>query len=69
MSDELATAINSMDGRAQVPVIEYIKRIYGVSYVDMITELGPNKTLAENKDKNSIDSIKRRVKCLNQLKY
>ena len=61
MSGKFATAINCMDGRAQMPVIEHIKRKYGVNYVDMITEPGPNKILSENKDKNSIDSIKRRV--------
>ena len=62
MSSEFATAINCMDGRVQMPVIEYMKSKYGIDYVDMITEPGPNKILSENKDKNSIDSIKRRVK-------
>lgn len=62
MSSKFATAINCMDGRVQIPVIEYLKSNYGINYVDMITEPGPNKILAENEEKNSIDSIKRRVK-------
>lgn len=50
-----------MDGRVQLPVVEYIKRDYAVDYVDMITEPGPNKILSENADRTLIESIKRRV--------
>lgn len=56
-----ATAINCMDGRVQTPVYEYLKNKYKVDYVDMITEPGPNKILAENSDQVIIASIKRRV--------
>lgn len=56
-----ATAINCMDGRVQMPVTEYLKRKYGVDYVDMITEPGPNKILAENSDRMIVESIKKRV--------
>ncbi|WMJ80294.1 hypothetical protein RBU49_16040 [Clostridium sp. MB40-C1] len=61
MKDKFATTINCMDGRVQLPVIEYIKREHGVQYIDMITEAGPNKILAENKDTDTIESIKKRV--------
>lgn len=61
MSNAFATAISCMDGRIQIPVIEYIKRQYGVSYVDMITEPGPNKTLSKNRDTPLIALIKKRV--------
>jgi len=61
-SNIFATAINCMDGRVQLPVIEYMKNRYGVDYVDMVTEPGPNKILAENGDKTTIESIKRRAK-------
>jgi len=44
---KFATAINCMDGRVQIPVIEYIKNNYGVNYVDMITAPGVNKLLSE----------------------
>jgi carbonic anhydrase len=56
-----ATAINCMDGRVQVPANEWIRKKFNVDYVDTITEPGPNKILAENKDSAVIDSIKRRV--------
>ncbi|MCY6356274.1 carbonic anhydrase [Clostridium sp. ZS2-4] len=59
---KFAAAINCMDGRVQVPVIKYIKKKYEVEYIDMITEPGPNKILAENKDCKTIESIKERVK-------
>lgn len=56
-----ATAINCMDGRVQVPVMEFLKKKYGVDYVDMITEAGSNGILAAKRDQAIIDSIKRRV--------
>lgn len=56
-----ATAINCMDGRTQLPVIEYMKKKYGVDYVDTVTEPGPIKFLAENKNKATVESIRSRV--------
>jgi hypothetical protein len=58
---KFATAINCMDGRTQLPVIEYIKNKYKVDYVDAITEPGPDGILASNKDHATVESIKRRV--------
>ena len=55
------TAINCMDGRAQIPVIEYLKKERKVEFVDMITEPGPNRILAEKKDHSAVMSIKKRV--------
>ncbi len=62
MKGSFATAINCMDGRTQLPVMEYIKGNYGVDYVDAVTEPGPNKILAENSDKAAVESIKKRVR-------
>lgn len=56
-----ATAINCMDGRTQLPVMEYMKKKFKVDYVDAITEPGPNGILASNKDNVTVESIKRRV--------
>ena len=56
-----ATAINCMDGRTQIPVIEWIRKHYGVDYVDMITDPGPDAILAEDTDVQTIESIKRKV--------
>jgi len=49
MASKFATAINCMDGRCQLPVIEWMKKRYGVEYVDMITEPGPDGVLAEGR--------------------
>jgi hypothetical protein len=56
-----ATAINCMDGRTQLPVIEWVKRERGVDYVDSVTEPGPVRILAEATNTASIGSIKHRV--------
>jgi hypothetical protein len=50
-----------MDGRIQIPTIDWIKKNHSVDYVDMITEPGPNKTLAENVDTFLVESIKKRL--------
>ena len=38
-----ATAINCIDGRTHLPVIDYMRGQFGVDFVDMVTEPGPNK--------------------------
>ena len=59
--NSFACAINCMDGRVQDAVKNYMKEHYGVDYVDMVTEPGPNKILAENSDSAVIENIKKRV--------
>ena len=61
METTFATAINCIDGRVQIPVIDWMKKEYAVQYVDMITEPGPNKILAENTDEAKLESIRRRL--------
>ena len=55
------TVINCMDGRIQLPVINYLKRRFNVEYVDSITEAGPNLILTERKETDLINSIFRRL--------
>ncbi len=54
-----ATAINCMDGRVQLPVINWMRENLSVDYVDMITEPGPDRLLAEGGA--GVDSVKARV--------
>jgi len=42
-----ATAINCMDGRVQSPVKHWLKDNTGAEYVDMITEPGADKLVAD----------------------
>ncbi len=55
-----ATAVNCMDGRVQDPVTDWLKDLCCVEYVDVITEPGPVRLLAEG-DAVAADSIRRRV--------
>ena len=61
MAKKFATAINCMDGRVQIPVVEYMQKSFNVDYVDMITEPGPNKILAEGKDADAIQLLRKMV--------
>ena len=62
MSDKkFATAVNCMDGRTQAPVAEWMKANFKVDYVDVVTEPGPIKILAEFRDIPLIAGIKKRV--------
>lgn len=61
MAQKFATAINCMDGRTQIPVIEWLKENYKVDYVDMITEPGPDGVLSKNIDNQIIESLRRKA--------
>jgi len=58
---KFVTAINCMDGRVQLPVIEFLKKKYKADYVDVITEPGPIKILSDNLNNTLVESIKHRV--------
>ncbi len=55
------TAINCMDGRVQLPVISYLQKRFDAEYVDVISEPGPNRILADESDGVAVESIMRRV--------
>lgn len=57
-----ATAITCMDGRAQMPVFDFVSTYYKVDYVDMVTEPGPNRILAEGVDAQRLMTIFERVR-------
>lgn len=56
------TAINCIDGRTIIPLIEWIKKNIKIDYIDLITEPGPDKILAEEKETAKIEDIKRKVR-------
>lgn len=57
-----ACAINCIDGRVQNTVQDYLKKQYGVDYIDMVTEPGPNLILAQNKNHVIVENIKERAR-------
>ena len=56
------TVINCMDGRTQIPAIQFLKKRFNAEYVDSITEPGPNLILGEQTEPETIKSIFRRIK-------
>lgn len=54
------TAINCMDGRVHLPTIDWMTKELGVDYVDIITEPGPDKLLAEG-SAEQVASIRTRL--------
>jgi len=58
---KFCTSVHCMDGRIQETIIRYLKKNYQVDYVDVITEPGPCRILAENQNKIKIDSIRDRI--------
>jgi len=56
------TAINCMDGRAQLPAIEFLRNRFECEYVDVVTEPGPNRILAEGTDEAKIRSMLERLR-------
>ncbi len=60
--NDFCTAINCMDGRVQLPVLEYLKKYFNAPYVDSITEPAPNHILSERKNSRAAESIFQRIK-------
>lgn len=58
---QFGTSINCMDGRVQIPVIEYVRSMYHLDYVDMVTEAGPIGILSEGEESATAKSIRGRV--------
>lgn len=50
-----------MDGRVQLPVIQYLQKRFNVDFVDSVTEAGPNLVLSEGRNNNLVQSILSRV--------
>jgi carbonic anhydrase len=60
MTQKRAVCLNCIDGRVQLPAIQWIKDNYKIDHVDMITEPGIDGFLSDNT--NPIDEINRKVK-------
>jgi hypothetical protein len=48
MKKKFATALNCIDGRTQIPVINWLKENFDVDYVDLVTEPGMDKVLSQD---------------------
>lgn len=45
MEKVFGTALNCIDGRTQIPIINWMKDNFGLDYVDLITEPGMDRVL------------------------
>jgi len=57
---KFGTAISCIDGRVQLPVLNWIKKNYSIDFVDTVTEPGLDKALSE-KNIDKITQIKAKV--------
>ena len=55
-----ATAINCLDGRVQLPLIQWMRAAYGLDFVDLITEPGPDKLLSMGSPEQ-LDALRSKV--------
>jgi len=55
---KFATSVSCMDGRIQIPLAQWIKENHSIDFVDVITEPGIDRMVAENLD---LESIKNKV--------
>jgi carbonic anhydrase len=55
------TAITCIDGRAHLPVIEYLQRRFGVEYVDLVTAPGVVAVVSGAQPSEDAESLYRRV--------
>ena len=58
---KFCTAINCMDGRVQLPVIDYLQKRFNAEYVDVISEPGPKHIPAKKTNFNLEESIFDRI--------
>lgn len=61
-----ATALNCMDGRTQEKAFAYVKELFGVDFVDMITEPGKDGLLAGTHSVVEADEILARTEWIRQ---
>lgn len=55
------TAVNCIDGRVQLPVIEFLKKRFGVDYIDNVTEAATVHILAGETNRRQVQSIIDRI--------
>jgi len=60
MEYKFGTVLNCIDGRTQIPIIQWMKENFGVDYVDLITEPGMDKVLSQG-DYSNVYRIKNSV--------
>ncbi len=60
MKNRFGTALNCIDGRTQIPVIEWLKDNYFLEYVDLITEPGIDRVLSQG-EASQVEALRAKV--------
>ena len=60
-ASSFCTAVNCIDGRVQLPVIQYLTRRFHVEFVDIVSDTGPVGVLAHDPDSERAGSMYRRI--------
>jgi hypothetical protein len=55
------TVVSCMDGRIQLPIINYLQERFGVDHIDNITEAGPVGVISEHPNGSQVKSIFRLI--------
>lgn len=55
-----AAAVNCIDGRTQLPLLNYMKMTYNIDFLDLITEPGPDRWLSQGTPAQ-VGEVRRRV--------
>jgi hypothetical protein len=58
---KFGTVINCIDGRVQLPVLEYLKTNFEIEYFDATNEAGPLKLLTEKSDECRMFILKEKL--------
>lgn len=62
---KFATSVGCIDGRIQIPIIDFLEKEYGVDYVDIVTEPGMDAVIANLQNRvetqQTIRSIKNKI--------
>lgn len=61
MKDTFITAVLCIDGRYRRCLVDWLTDRYGADYVDLITEPGPDRILAEQPQSDEAIGVRRRV--------
>lgn len=61
MGTTFCTAINCIDGRTQLPIINWLSTRFDVEQVDLVTEVSPLRVLTHDHHSSEATSIYRRV--------
>jgi hypothetical protein len=65
---KFVTCINCIDGRTQLPVIEFLRRKYDVDFVDLITIPGADGVLAGG-ERKIIELVKKKCRNFNHSAF